>query len=210
MGNKMSLSKKVWPTLSAIDVSKHIEKKGNLSYLSWAWAYGTMMEHYPELHYSFEEDKCEDTNTVEISCVVHIHTGAEKDQVMMRHMWLPVMDHRNKAIPNPDKFAINSSKMRCLVKCFAMFGLGHYIYAGEDLPQAVVNATISEDQVIYIKKLLDETKVDQTAFLEWVKVKSLSEILASKYDKVVAALEAKKKPMTDDQLAAVGKKIAGK
>ena len=91
-----------------------------------------------------------------------------------------------------------------------MFGLGHYIYAGEDLPQAVVNATISEDQVIYIKKLLDETKVDQTAFLEWVKVKSLSEILASKYDKVVAALEAKKKPMTDDQLAAVGKKIAGK
>ena len=128
----------------------------------------------------------------------------------MRHMWLPVMDHRNKAIPNPDKFAINSSKMRCLVKCFAMFGLGHYIYAGEDLPQAVVNATVSEDQVISIKKLLDETNVDQTAFLEWVKVKSISEILASKYDKVVAALEAKKKPMTDDQLAAVGKKIAGK
>ena len=91
-----------------------------------------------------------------------------------------------------------------------MFGLGHYIYAGEDLPQAVVNATVSEDQVISIKKLLDETKVDQTAFLEWVKVKSISEILASKYDKVVAALEAKKKPMTDDQLAAVGKKIAGK
>lgn len=93
-----------------------------------------------------------------------------------------------------------------------MFGLGHYIYAGEDLPQAVVNATISEDQVIYIKKLLDETKVDQTAFLEWVKVKSLSEILASKYDKVVAALEAKKKPMIDlDQHSVnIGKKIAGK
>jgi len=69
---------------------------------------------------------------------------------------------------------------------------------------------VNEDQVISIKKLLDETKVDQTAFLEWVMVKSLSEILASKYDKVVAALEAKKKPMTDDQLAAVGKKIAGK
>ena len=69
---------------------------------------------------------------------------------------------------------------------------------------------VNEDQVISIKKLLDETKVDETAFLKWVKVKSISEILASKYDKVVAALEAKKKPMTDDQLAAVGKKIAGK
>ena len=25
--------------------------------------------------------------------------------------------------------------MRCLVKNLAMFGLGHYIYAGEDIPQ---------------------------------------------------------------------------
>ena len=210
MGNKMSLSKEVWQTLSAIDVSNHVEKKGNLTYLSWAWAYGVMMDNYPELHYSFEEDKCEDTNTVEISCVVHIHTGSEKDQMMMRHMWLPVMDHRNKAIVNPDKFAINSSKMRCLVKCFSMFGLGHYIYAGEDLPQAVVNATVTEGQVISIKKLLDETKVNQAVFLKWLKVESISYILASNYDRVIAALEAKKKPMTDDELADIGKKIASK
>ena len=128
----------------------------------------------------------------------------------MRHMWLPVMDHRNKAIVNPDKFAINSSKMRCLVKCFSMFGLGHYIYAGEDLPQAVVNATVTEDQVISIKKLLDETKVNQDVFLKWLKVESISYILASNYDRVVAALEAKKKPMTDDELADIGKKIASK
>ena len=73
-----------------------------------------------------------------------------------------------------------------------MFGLGHYIYAGEDLPQAAQNATINEDQVITIKKLLDETKVDEAAFLGWVKVGSATEILASNYAKVVAALEAKK------------------
>jgi len=69
---------------------------------------------------------------------------------------------------------------------------------------------VNEDQVISIKKLLDETKVDQAVFLKWLKVGSLSEILASNYDRVVAALEAKKKPMTDDQLADIGKKIAGK
>ena len=126
----MSLSKEVWQTLSAIDVSDHIEKKGKLSYLSWAWAYGIMMKHYPDLHYTFEEDKCTETGTVEIRCSVLL---TENDQSMVRNMWLPVMDHRNKAISNPDKFAINSSKMRCLTKCFAMFGLGHYIYAGEDL-----------------------------------------------------------------------------
>ena len=188
----MSLSKEVWQTLSAIDVSNHIEKKGNLSYLSWAWAYGTMMEHYPDLHYSFEEDRCEDTNTVEISCVVHIHTGEEKDDMMMRHMWLPVMDHRNKAIVNPDKFAINSSKMRCLVKCFAMFGLGHYIYAGDDLPQAVINAVITEDQAMTIHKLLDETKIDEAKFIEWLKVESVSQVLASHFDRAIAALESKK------------------
>lgn len=203
----MSLSKEVWQTLSAIDVSDHIEKKGNLSYLSWAWAYGIMMEHYPDIHYTFEEDKCNETGTVEIRCSVLL---TEKDQSMVRNMWLPVMDHRNKAISNPDKFAINSSKMRCLTKCFAMFGLGHYIYAGEDLPEAVAKATVSEDQIIAIKKLLDETKSDDARFLNWLKVGSLSEILASNYDRVVAALEAKKKPMTDDQLADIGKKIAGK
>jgi hypothetical protein len=48
---------------------------------------------------------------------------------------LPVMDNRNRAIANPDAFAINTAIMRCLAKCIAMFGLGLYIYAGEDLPE---------------------------------------------------------------------------
>ena len=81
----MSLSKDIWQTLTAVDVSDHIEKKGNLAYLSWAWAYGTMMEHYPELHYTFEQDRCEFTNTVEISCSVLVNV---KDQSMVRSMWL--------------------------------------------------------------------------------------------------------------------------
>ena len=185
----MSLSKQVWQTLSAVDVSDHIEKKGNLSYLSWAWAYGTMMEHYPDLHYSFEQDRCEFTNTVEISCSVLVN---EKDQSMVRSMWLPVMDHRNKAIVNPDKFAINSSKMRCLVKCFAMFGLGHYIYAGEDINPVIANAVITDDQIIAIKKLLDETGADSEKFCKWLKVRSVDQILAIHYDRAVAALESKK------------------
>jgi hypothetical protein len=48
------------------------------------------------------------------------------------------MDYKNKAISNPDSFAINTAMMRCLVKCLALYGLGHYIYAGEDLPFAAV------------------------------------------------------------------------
>jgi len=49
-------------------------------------------------------------------------------------MWLPVMDFRNNSISNPNSRQISDAKMRALVKCLAMLGLGHYIYAGEDLP----------------------------------------------------------------------------
>jgi len=59
---------------------------------------------------------------------------SDGENSLKRDMWLPVMDHKNKAVINPDACQINKTKMRCLTKCLAMFGLGHYIYAGEDLP----------------------------------------------------------------------------
>ena len=55
---------------------------------------------------------------------------------LRRDCMLPVMDHRNKAISNPDSFAVNTAIMRCMTKAISMHGLGLYIYAGEDLPQA--------------------------------------------------------------------------
>src|SRR6185437_1946882 len=64
------------------------------------------------------------------------------DGVLHRHAFgksmtaqLPVMDHRNKAIANPDAFAVNTAMQRCLAKAIALHGLGLYIYAGEDLPE---------------------------------------------------------------------------
>jgi hypothetical protein len=48
---------------------------------------------------------------------------------------LPVMDYRNKAIPNPDAFAVNTAMQRCLAKAISLHGIGLYIYAGEDLPE---------------------------------------------------------------------------
>ena len=52
-------------------------------------------------------------------------------------MWLPVMNHRNQSlsVDQANMFDINKTLMRCLTKNLAMFGLGHYIYAGEDLPE---------------------------------------------------------------------------
>lgn len=118
----------IWNTLSAVDVSAHVEKKGNLSYLSWAWAWGTLMEHYPQAEIEFDHaPQLESDGSATVWCEVRIDDCA-------RRMWLPVMDHRNSAIANPDAREISDARMRCLVKCLALFGLGFSLYAGEDLP----------------------------------------------------------------------------
>ena len=117
----------VWKTLSAIDCTDKAEKKNGLTYLSWAWAWGILMEHYPEATYQFLNEEWDNQGHATVWVSVKI---GELD----RMMWLPVMDYKNKAIPNPDTTAVSDTRMRCLTKCLAMYGLGHYIYAGEDLP----------------------------------------------------------------------------
>ena len=125
----MSTYAEIWKTLSTIDVSDKVEKKQGLAYLSWAWAWGVLMEHYPQATYEFLPDTVEADGSVSVNVSVDIDGNK-------RFMWLPVMNHKNQAIPKPDSVAINKNRMRCLVKCLAMFGLGHYIYAGEDSPDA--------------------------------------------------------------------------
>ncbi len=136
-------AKDVWETLSKIDVSDRVEKKNGLSYLSWAWAWGVLKENYPQAEYEFREwtvnSEPVDHVGPTIDCMVYadgtasVHCTVRVGSVDAT-MWLPVMDYRNKAIPNPDARSVSDSKMRCLVKCIAMLGLGHYIYANEDLP----------------------------------------------------------------------------
>ena len=140
----------VWQTLSKIDVNKHTEKKGNLTYLSWAWAWAVTKQNYPEATYAFLDNEIHADGTMTVHCVVSIET-------VNHEMWLPVMDNRNKAIKNPDAFAINTAKMRCLTKGLSMHGLGAYIYAGEDLPQGEPEKTYEQwcnenkDSIIAIK-----------------------------------------------------------
>ena len=117
----------VWNTLSSINVNEHTERKGNLTYLSWAWAWAVTKQHYPEATYAFLDNEIHKDETMTVHCVVTIDN-------INHEMWLPVMDHRNNAVANPNAFQINTAKMRCLTKGLSMHGLGAYIYAGEDLP----------------------------------------------------------------------------
>lgn len=113
--------------LRAIDVSSRIEKKNGLSYLSWAWAVDQLLLADPAATWMYT-DPSRFGDTLMVFCTV---TAFNKSMTAQ----LPVMDHRNKAIPNPDAFAVNTAMQRCLVKAIALHGIGLYIYAGEDLPE---------------------------------------------------------------------------
>jgi hypothetical protein len=75
---------------------------------------------------------------------------------------LPVMDYKNKAIPNPDAFQTNTAMQRCLAKAIALHGLGLYIYAGEDIPpeeeKPEVKPVASVEEIVKAKKVLAECK----------------------------------------------------
>ena len=156
----------VFATLFALDVNGHKEERKSggtsLSYLSWVWAWAETMRRYPDATYEIVTD-CNglpffcDPNTGYIVFTKVTING------MTRMMWLPVMDGANKAMKTEpytykvkdyrtggfiDKrveaatmFDINKAIMRCLVKNLAMFGLGLYIYAGEDLPEQTDDGT---------------------------------------------------------------------
>ena len=118
--------------LLALNVNDHTEKKNNLTYLSWAWAWAEALKADPQATFKVElfDGKCYmDVNGTGMVWVTVTIFG--KPMTCM----LPVMDYRNKPIPNPDAFAVNTAIMRCMTKALSLHGLGLYIYAGEDLPQ---------------------------------------------------------------------------
>lgn len=182
----------VFQTLNAINVNEHTEKKNGLTYLSWAWAWAKVKENYPDASYSIYRDDnnhpyIEDPD-FGIMCMTTVTIEGQTHE-----MWLPVMNGANKSMKqqpytykvwNYDKkswddkyveaatmFDINKTIMRCLVKNLAMFGLGLYIYAGEDLPEAeqaqqakpkrVVNSAVLSAAIEEAMKQTDVAKLEE-------------------------------------------------
>ena len=142
------------------NVNQHTEKKANLTYLSWAWAWAEALKADPKATYKVEMfgEKCYmDINGTAMVWV----TVTMFDKPMTCQ--LPVMDHRNKAIPNPDAFQVNTSIMRCMTKGLSLHGLGLYIYAGEDLPEEPQQDASVAIKYIDDSKTLDELKGHYTA-----------------------------------------------
>ena len=125
------MSKSVFETLSAVDVSAYIEKKGQFSYLSWADAVTSLLKAYPEATWRVISD----VNglpyiTAPNGCFVTVEVTVEGISRTQVH---PVLNFRNQAIAEPTVFEINTSIQRALAKAIGLHGLGLHIYRGEDL-----------------------------------------------------------------------------
>jgi hypothetical protein len=109
-----------------------LEKKGNLNYVSWAYAWGELKRLYPTANYVVYENENKmpyfwdgSGAFVKVGVIV---SGIEHIS------YLPVLDFKNKPIKADEvnTFEINKSIQRALVKAIAMHGLGLYVYRGED------------------------------------------------------------------------------
>ena len=121
--------------LYGVNVNGHTEKKNNLTYLSWAWAWGEIKKRHPDATYTVYEN-ADGWNYHTDGRTCWVKTGVTVNGI--EHIeYLPVMDYKNKSISteNVTSFDVNKAIQRSLTKACARHGLGLYIYAGEDLPE---------------------------------------------------------------------------
>jgi hypothetical protein len=165
-------------TLNNINVNEHTEKKGKLTYLSWAWAWAEVKKKFPDATYTiYEAANGNFYHTDGYTCWVK--TGVTINGI--EHIeYLPVMDFTNKSINTADvtSFDVNKAIQRSLTKACARHGLGLYIYAGEDLPEdeqqelpKVDDAAQKKIYILSINKLLEDTATDGKQMLNFTNEK---------------------------------------
>ena len=187
----MENEKSVFEILSKINCNEFVEKKNGLTYLSWAHAWGLVKSNFPDAKYEVHEYNGKPyLYDEDLGYMVKTSVTINGDTIPMH---LPVMDGANKAMKNQiyfyktkygeksveqaSMFDVNKTIMRCLTKNLAMFGLGHYIYAGEDLPesdeeQEKVVPQKKQEQVI----IPQSTKEDKPKVYKWMTEKQFEEL----------------------------------
>lgn len=129
--------KNVFEVLAAINCNEHTEKKNGLTYLSWAWAWTECKKRFPLAYYTIYENEqgrpyFDDGRTAWVKTGVTIE-GLEHIE------YLPILDqsaHKSLQVSAITSWDMNKAIQRSLTKALARHGLGLYIYAGEDLPDA--------------------------------------------------------------------------
>ena len=156
--------KSTFDVLNDINVNDFTEKKGNFTYLSWAWAVRELLKVSPDATWTVHEWGIDGSKQpymqTQSGCFVQVTVtvdGIERTQVH------PVLDNRNQTIDEPNAFKINTSIQRCLAKAIALHGLGLYIYAGEDLPSYVPLTKAQVMKLLEVASKLGEKKHQEVA-----------------------------------------------
>ena len=147
--------------LNKVDVSKFTEKKGQFNYLSWAHAVRELLKACPEATWEVHLfDNADGTKQpyMKNGTGSYVQVSVNVDGVV-RSQIHPVLDHRNQPIDNANAFQINTSIQRCLAKAIALHGLGLYIFAGEDLPEA---DPLTEAQAYELNELASKIQDEDT------------------------------------------------
>lgn len=228
--------------LYAINVNDKTENKNGLTYLSWAWAWAEFKKAHPTATYEVKKFENGLPYAYDPNTGYMVYTSVTVDG-LTHEMWLPVMDGNNqamKALPYMVKtkykefpvkaatmFDINKTIMRCLTKNLAMFGLGLYIYAGEDLPEEAEPTFVKptkaqpkeksdkeigediknllnksqEELAADLKGLLMETDSDTKVFLEWA---------SKRYKRQIPNVDAMIPSELEDAIIVVTKKKGSK
>ncbi len=197
--------------LMSIDVSRHIERKGQFGYLSWPYAVAQLRQADPEASWEIRRFDGLPYLATELGYFVEVAVTVQGVTLSQIH---PVLDGRNRPIAVPTSFDINTSIQRCLVKAIALHGLGLSIYAGEDLTQisdmesdptkptkiaepgtssGAAPERLTLPQLRYIERLIEETGTNIDRLLEYVGAAALDEIPRSEASRVIQALQGKRR-----------------
>lgn len=199
----MENKKSVFETLFEINVNKQVEKKNGLNYLSWAYAWSKVKKLYPNANYKVYE--------MENGCIYHtdgktcwVKTGVIIEG--LEHIeYLPVMDYKNKSIllENITSFDVNKAIQRSLTKALARHGLGLYIYAGEDLPEAEIEKITPREAKI-LKKIIDDMDEPERLYqgiLSKYNIKSFRELSIKQRVGILQGLNTmERKPKNDNKI----------
>ena len=183
--------------LAAINVAEHVEKKGMFNYLSWPYAVQQLRMFDDTASWVIQRFNGLPYLNTETGYFVEVAVTVKGITLSQIH---PVLDSRNKPIPVPSAFDINTSIQRCLVKAIALHGLGLSVYAGEDLPQPE-NSGIQPSQ-------------PSLPTLRQVPATQISGLMPAPFGKVREALEQQRsqssstEPLTANQLRYIKKLIA--
>ena len=155
----MTTTESKFNELYSLNVNEKTDKKNGLTYLTWAFAWAEFKKVYPDANFRIIKDPITNLpyfSDPAIGIMVYTEVSVPSEGLTYE-MFLPVMDSSNKAMKTgaytyqvfdryknayvekkveaATMFDINKTLMRCLVKNLSLFGLGLYIYAGEDLPE---------------------------------------------------------------------------